>query len=402
MDEPTASREPHDASATTDRLGSGRTTPLAPHRTEHRLLMFLLPMFAAASIAGWLVTELQDSSTWYERYVLVPSAAGFLALMAWNGVSPLDRVARVRNAALVLAPGIVMVRFVQNLWDLHIQGFDPAVYFGIAPWLIFCTALYIFLLPPRLSWRFAAAYYGLTLVMLAVFLAVNRRPLPDMVITEFVMNTVVAPPVFIVLLSAFTKMRADYMAARTHAKDLAELALLDSLTGLPNRRAFRQSYKRANARQIRQKSPMCLMLIDIDHFKRVNDTYGHQVGDDVLVKLAGVLTRELRGTDEVFRWGGEEFMVLLEETPEKHLAEVAERLRAAVEAERMLPNSTLTVSIGATHALPTEPVEAVYPRADEALYASKRDGRNRVTILGEPTTQAPEEIDRLRQDSALQ
>lgn len=346
--------------------------------------MLLLPMFAVTCIAGWLVTELHGSATWFERHVLLPSAVGFLALIALNRASPVHNVERVRNATLVLGPGIVLCRFAQNLWDLYVLGFDPAVYFSIAPWLIFCTALYIFLLPPGRSWKFAAAYYSLTLVMLAVFLIVNDRELPEFVAAELVMNTVIAPPVFIVLLSAFTKMRTDYMAARTHAQDMAELAMLDSLTGLANRHAFRHSYRRARARQVRHKTPMCVMLIDIDHFKHVNDTYGHRVGDDVLVKLAAVLRRELRGVDEVFRWGGEEFLVLLEETPEKHLEDVAERLRAAVEAEQLLTNSTLTVSIGATHVLPTEPIETVYTRADKALYVSKRDGRNRVTIHGAP------------------
>jgi diguanylate cyclase (GGDEF)-like protein len=350
--------------------------------------MLLLPMFALACITGWLVTELHELSTFFERCVLLPSGVGFLALMAWNYALPAQDVARVRNATLVLGPGIVLLRFAKNLWDLYVLGFDPAAYFSIAPWLILCAALFIFLLPPERAWRLATAYYGLTLVMLAVFLIVNVRPLPESFAAEFVLNTVIAPPTFIVLLSAFTRMQAAYVAARTHAQAMAELAMQDSLTGLTNRHAFRQSYRRASARQVRHDTPICIMLIDIDHFKRVNDTYGHQVGDEVLVKLAAVLRRELRGEDEVFRWGGEEFMVLLEETPEKHLAGVAERLRAAVEAEQILEDSTLTVSIGGTHVLPSETIETVYPRADEALYASKRDGRNRVTIHRGPAAPA--------------
>lgn len=158
------------------------------------------------------------------------------------------------------------------------------------------------------------------------------------------------------------------------------MTIVDGLTGAYNMRYFHEQLESELARAHRYDRPLALVMIDIDHFKRVNDTYGHQVGDEVLVGLANVLMRELRGTDEVFRWGGEEFMVLLEETSQKHLSEVAERLRAAVEAANLLERSTVTISIGGTHIGVNEGEDVVYPRADEALYASKRDGRNRVTI----------------------
>ncbi|MCL4731919.1 MAG: GGDEF domain-containing protein, partial [Planctomycetes bacterium] len=212
-------------------------------------------------------------------------------------------------------------------------------------------------------------------------LALNNRPLMQFIQVEFLLNGVVAPPVFIALLSAFTRMRSDYTRARAQAESLRELALLDALTGLPNRRAFGQSFARARARQARTKAPLCVLLLDIDHFKRVNDTHGHAAGDDVLRGLAGVLKRELRGTDEVFRWGGEEFAALLEETPATVLNVVAERVRAAVAGAPLLSHWPVTVSIGATHVAPGENEDTVFARADTALYRSKREGRNRVTVV---------------------
>ena len=384
MDEPTVFGNRHHATrTTTDKIG-GASMLLTPLKTERKLLILLLPLFALAASSAWALSELQGQARWYERYCLVPSAVGFLVLMVAAIVLPVRNIWRVRTATLVLGPGVVMVRFVQLLMDLHSDGFDENYYFNLSPWMILCAALYIFLLPVRLSWRFALAYWGSSLVLLAVFLVLPSEPLPVQVQTEFLLNYVIAPPVFIALLSAFTRLRTDYVRASTHAADLRELALLDGLTGLQNRRAFRQSFKRAKARQLRNKTPLCAMLLDIDHFKRVNDTYGHQVGDEVLIKLASVMTRELRGTDEVFRWGGEEFLLLLEETPSEHLEQLAERLRAAVEKEHFLEKSTVTISIGATHILPHEDEDVVYPRADEALYVSKRDGRNRVTIIDAP------------------
>lgn len=384
MDEPTVfGRRHHSTRTTTDKIGAAPTL-LTPLMTERKLLILLLPLFALAASSGWAISELLDQARWFERYCLVPASFGFLLLMLAAILSPAHHIWRIRSVTLVIGPGIVMIRFVQLLIDLHNEGFDENTYFNLSPWLILCAALYIFLLPVRLSWRLALGYWGSTLVMLAIFLALQSKPLPVLVETELLLNYVIAPPVFIALLSAFTRLRADYVRANTHADDLRELALLDGLTGLQNRRAFRQSFKRAKARQLRNKTPLCVMLLDIDHFKRVNDTYGHQVGDEVLIKLASVLTRELRGTDEVFRWGGEEFLLLLEETPSEHLEQLAERLRAAVEHEQFLDKSTVTISIGATHILPHEEEDVVYPRADEALYVSKRDGRNRVTIVEAP------------------
>jgi diguanylate cyclase (GGDEF)-like protein len=381
-DDPTAYGARHHAGrTTTDRLADGSVQLQRPQRAERRLLRILLPLFAIAACTAWVVAELQDTAQWYERYVLAPSVVAFLLLLVRCLVIPARKVAQVRNCTLLVAPGIVIIGWGRQLADLGVRGFDPDVYFDMSPWVIFCAALFIFLLPHRHSWKFATGYYLFSLVMLGVFVALDHKKLLPMVVNEILLNNVIAPPVFIVLLSAFTRLRADYVRELTHADDMRELALLDGLTGLQNRRAFRQSFKRAKARQLRNKTPLCAMLLDIDHFKRINDTYGHQVGDEVLVKLANVLTRELRGTDEVFRWGGEEFMVLLEETPGKHLELVAERVRAAVEAEELLEKSKITISIGATHILPQEQDDVVYPRADEALYVSKRDGRNRVTIM---------------------
>ncbi|MCA8910745.1 MAG: GGDEF domain-containing protein [Planctomycetes bacterium] len=374
----------HSVRSTTDRIGAVSLEQLRPQFAERRLLMVLLPMFTFAATASWASAELEGTARWFERFVLMPCAGAFLVLLLWNWLTPPSRVWRVRVATLFVGPALILVDYAVQLWELYSSGFDPKYYFNLSPWLILCSALFLFLLPSRVSWRFAIAYWAVSVLMLGVFLMFNSRVLPPFVHDEMLLNTVIAPPVFIALLSAFTRMRSDYTKARTHAEDLRELALLDALTGLQNRRAFRQSFKRAKARQLRNKTPLCAMLLDIDHFKRINDTYGHQVGDEVLVRLANVLTRELRGTDEVFRWGGEEFMVLLEETPGEHLELVAERVRTAVEAEQLLDKSTITISIGATHILPAEQDEVVYPRADEALYASKRDGRNRVTIIDAP------------------
>ncbi len=371
---------------TTERLGAS-TQFLRPQNVERRMLILLLPLLGAAALTSWAVDESGGVAQWYVRYVMLPSSVLFFGLLGLAIKSRPSQIWRVRAIVLVLGPGIVLVGYGDQLWRLAQGGFDAEYYFSMSVWIIFSCALYVFLLPSRYSWRFAFAYYLLSLAMLGVGLAYNSFSLPSVVSNDIILNDVIAPPVFIALLSAFTRLRTEYAAAKAQANDLRELALVDGLTGLQNRRAFSQSFKRAKARQLRNKTPLCAMIFDIDHFKSVNDTFGHHVGDEVICKLGEVLSQQLRGTDEVFRWGGEEFAALLDETPSARLMEVAQRVRLAVQNAGLLPQRPVTISIGATHVLPQDTEESVFQRADAALYRSKQEGRNRVTIADE--TQQP-------------
>jgi two-component system cell cycle response regulator len=164
---------------------------------------------------------------------------------------------------------------------------------------------------------------------------------------------------------------------------LAQLAVTDPLTGLANRRALYAHLDREIDRAKRYKHPLAVLVIDIDHFKAVNDGHGHQTGDRVLVLVAQVITQSVRASDVAGRFGGEEFIVLAPETPPQSMKVVAERIRRAVEAQtaaqKGLPG--VTVSIGAAGAVDGEgTVEAIVARADAALYEAKRGGRNRVVI----------------------
>ena len=166
------------------------------------------------------------------------------------------------------------------------------------------------------------------------------------------------------------------------------LSRSDGLTGLFNRRVFEERLEHEVNRRSRTRRPVALILMDIDHFKLVNDRYGHQEGDAVLRELAGVLNRQCRHTtiDACFRYGGEEFaLVLPEENLERSLF-VAERVRRAVEEHPFElkirhPEAAVTISLGVAVAGPDEQIvpEQLLKRADDALYTSKRNGRNRVS-----------------------
>ena len=167
-------------------------------------------------------------------------------------------------------------------------------------------------------------------------------------------------------------------------KDLERLATTDALTGLPNQRQLRARLAEVQARHDRGGSPFSLLFLDIDHFKRVNDSYGHPAGDEVLRRVAGVLSDRVRKVDLAARYGGEEFAVLLEGTDKEGALIMAERIRSAVAAMDLgdLGVSTaVTVSVGIasvpTDCTDTDPLIAA---ADQALYQAKRDGRNRCVL----------------------
>ncbi|HWX24232.1 MAG TPA: sensor domain-containing diguanylate cyclase, partial [Vicinamibacteria bacterium] len=163
---------------------------------------------------------------------------------------------------------------------------------------------------------------------------------------------------------------------------IKELAIRDSLTTLYNRRAFGDHLAQALAREDRVGGRFGLLLLDIDHFKRLNDTFGHPAGDAVLKNVAQVLLRHLRRGDQAARYGGEEFAVILPGTDEEGAVHLADRIRAALEKSQVTVEGTrmgVTASFGAA-VWPRDgaTLEALLAAADRALYAAKQGGRNRV------------------------
>jgi diguanylate cyclase (GGDEF)-like protein len=171
-------------------------------------------------------------------------------------------------------------------------------------------------------------------------------------------------------LGAVMMANADLVTRARHAADH------DHLTGACSRRAFFGLATREQARALRRVSPLSLLLFDVDHFKRINDTHGHATGDRVLVDIVQRTGAVIRSIDTVARVGGEEFAVLLPDTGADTALLVAERLRH--ELDRALDPAGYTVSIGAATLRPGETIDAMLKRADAALYAAKAAGRNAV------------------------
>ena len=165
---------------------------------------------------------------------------------------------------------------------------------------------------------------------------------------------------------------------------LKVMGLTDALTGVHNRRYFEARCQEEVQAARRSKLPLVCLLLDVDHFKRINDTHGHPAGDAVLRYVARLIRAQLRGSDVVARYGGEEFVLLLPATPPPAALETAERIRRVIAAQSMPLELTeplrITVSIGAAALASGEAPEALVQRADQALYAAKQGGRNRVQV----------------------
>ena len=173
----------------------------------------------------------------------------------------------------------------------------------------------------------------------------------------------------------------SYMAMREvhkqHSK-LCDVSVKDPLTGLKNRFSMGDILSNAMSINKRHHTPMSLLLIDLDNFKNINDTFGHEVGDDVLKGVASVMRDNFRGTDNLFRLGGEEFLVLLHDSTASDAVTVAERFRASIESAGLLPHNRVTLSIGVSQLSDEIQWKDWMRECDDALYRAKRNGRNRV------------------------
>ena len=191
-------------------------------------------------------------------------------------------------------------------------------------------------------------------------------------------NLALAQLTYVLMLLAIARLRSDYTLTTARAQLLQTLAVTDPLTGLPNRRALNELLAAQVALARRGAQVLSVILIDVDHFKQINDQHGHAAGDSVLVQLAGLLQRQARISDSVGRWGGEEFLVVASATSISAVIELAERFRKAVAEAEFCHGRPVTISLGLAQALPGDNIDLLLKRADSALYRAKRLGRNRI------------------------
>ena len=235
--------------------------------------------------------------------------------------------------------------------------------------------------PKQLYWGYPAvvvAYYllkpeeavaatGLTLLAMLPILSTQV----DVFAIATVTITMVMTSVFAYAFSALT---------RSQRQQLMDLATCDPLTGAGNRRALTQKMDEVIANHERTSEPASLIILDLDHFKSINDEFGHAVGDQILVRLAEVINLRIRVTDSLYRIGGEEFVIVIENQTIERASRLAEQLRTLVEANELAPERDVTISLGVAELQSGESGDNWLRRADDALYEAKRAGRNMTRI----------------------
>lgn len=214
------------------------------------------------------------------------------------------------------------------------------------------------------------AFATLLLIVLDLIFKGHVPPI-DLLIVNIIPG-IIAP----VMTIGFIRLVHDLDRAEERLKTLARE---DPLTDTFNRRHFIEVARVEWSRAQRYELPLSLIVIDVDYFKTINDSYGHAVGDEVLVNLAGILHTSLRSSDILARYGGEEFVVLLPETKPQEAIRVAERIRRSVEKAPQDVFAGATISAGVSAATAEmEDLDELLRHADEALYSAKESGRNRV------------------------
>jgi len=231
--------------------------------------------------------------------------------------------------------------------------------------------------PQQLFWGYptlVVAYYLLrpkeaviatTVTLLATIPVFSAQS--DIFVTATVTATMLLTAVFAYAFAALT---------RNQRRQLMSLATRDPLTGVGNRRALDQKISEVIANRERSAATASLIMLDLDHFKSINDQYGHGVGDQILVRLTEIINLRIRVTDSLYRIGGEEFVIVVERQDLDRATRLAEQLRTLVEANELAPERAITISLGVSELRPGEDGESWLRRADGALYAAKRAGRN--------------------------
>ena len=269
------------------------------------------------------------------------------------------------------------------LWLVALYGIDHSTYalvglLSIKVYLTVYYALTFLILPPRRALRF-------TLAVLTVFVASS---LPNLVGAEsdtlgvrlVPLTMILAHVMLILALNAFARLEPELRQIRRSAEQLERLAYHDFLTGIANRRQVEVLAQIALASAQRRQESFSVLMLDIDHFKRINDTYGHYVGDEILRELAARLRGELRESDIFGRWGGEEFIVITPVTAAEEGQALAERLRESLKAKPLAKVHAITVSCGVANYRPGDSLDTLVNRADTALYRAKEGGRDQVFV----------------------
>lgn len=328
-------------------MSESRTSPRPP-------LDFRAKATIGVGVTGLvLLTPFALNNFLQGRFLLGAGALAILAVLGYNAWRSSQGRYQPALTLLVLLPTVLAFLVL----SLRTQGIIGAL------WCYPTVTAFYFMLPERRAWLANAIILGVTVPVIGSVLEPS--------LTARSVATLLAVSIFSAI---FVRVITDQQ------RRLEAQAETDPLTGLANRSRLQASLEEAVLQSARSGAPMTILAIDIDHFKAINDSHGHDAGDRVLADIGALLRQRMRRTDRAFRTGGEEFLALLYGTDAENGRRVAEALREAVGALEPAPACRVTVSVGVAALRPGEDWSTWTKRADEQLYRAKAEGRDRVVV----------------------
>lgn len=316
-------------------------------RTAESYLPLLLSGAGALGVLPFAIIRLLNQD-WLAAAIDVVIIAGFLALGSYVYVTRQVRTASVAIAVLCVT-GVLATVYLVGPQQIY--------------WTFPALVAVFYLLRPREAIACA--------LVIIVGILPRILPVATSEATTTILITIVVTSAFAFAFSVITNRQRD---------QLLLLATRDPLTGAGNRRGLDVKLTDVVNTHRRLQTPACLVMLDLDHFKSVNDAHGHAAGDRILKDITDIINLRIRVTDSLYRIGGEEFVVVLEGADLHHAAHLAEQLRTLVEANELVANPSVTISLGVAELKPGESPNDWLHRADEALYRAKDAGRNSTSI----------------------
>ncbi|RFU60831.1 GGDEF domain-containing protein [Bacillus sp. V59.32b] len=334
---------------------------------KRRIYLVVFPLFSLSLLVNQFHYRHSDSTLHFEDklkdYLMLSwFLIGFLLLMIKK-----SSLRTVELITLGLVP-IILFIYLRHILFVEIPRedvLDSGTFLFWAPFLF--IAIFISL-PKKQALIYALSIQTVNLVM--TFFAYWQFQYPDDT-TRILFNFFISQYVFIFAMFYFQELFKVFLKNR----ELEDMASTDYLTGLPNRRKIDQILNK----QFRNGKAFSIILLDIDHFKAINDKYGHDIGDSVLKKISSLLSAHKKDQHFLGRWGGEEFIMIV--TGGTNTEEEAERIRSIIEAHLFMDVQTVTASFGIATYEQGDDKRSLLNRADSALYLSKENGRNRVSVL---------------------
>ncbi len=270
---------------------------------------------------------------------------------------------------------ILIIFYILTLGAIFI--IDLTVPLGVAAGVPYVVPVLITIKTERIIDTYLIGIAGILLTILGYFLSPVANGVPWMVI----FNRLLA--IFVISITMFFVIdrKNSEIKIKKLNKELQQMVHTDPLTGAKNRLAFIKRITEEIERAKRYEAPLSIIMFDIDHFKKINDTYGHNVGDNVLKGMVKIVEEHLRKSDNLYRTGGEEFIVILSNTDIEKAEIVAEKIREAICKTKFEKVGRVTISIGVTQVTEDDDEDTVTSRVDEALYRAKNTGRNRVATI---------------------